>query len=169
MINNCTISIPHDSLFIRLVQFPPLKHIFPRKLKNMKNKTITVETQHQIKHNTAQELHQINKITTYNLKKKKKNTTATQIEIHRRSPPLPKTQQPTNRESLSPFTTATQANSDERERGRGEAHLVAMRERSGSPGSAVASGWHRWFRRYLTVAFSLLSTVCSATHRTSAE
>uniref|UniRef100_A0A2N9GWA3 MULE transposase domain-containing protein n=1 Tax=Fagus sylvatica TaxID=28930 RepID=A0A2N9GWA3_FAGSY len=42
-----------------------------------------------------------------------------------------------------------------RGRGRGEAHLVAMRERSGLPGSAVASGWHRWLRRYLTVAFTL--------------
>jgi hypothetical protein len=27
MMNNCTISIPHDSLFIRLVQFPPFQRL----------------------------------------------------------------------------------------------------------------------------------------------
>uniref|UniRef100_A0A2N9HNP1 Uncharacterized protein n=1 Tax=Fagus sylvatica TaxID=28930 RepID=A0A2N9HNP1_FAGSY len=54
---------------------------------------------------------------------KKKRAVRSSSSSYRRSPPLPKTQQPTNRESLSPFTTATQANSDERER-----------ERRGSPG-----------------------------------
>ena len=140
-----------------------LKHIFPRKLKNIKNKTITVETPHQIKHNTAQEQHQINKITTCNLKKKKKKT-ATQIKIHRRSPPLPKTQQPTNRESLSPFTTATQANNDERER-----------ERRGSPGCDEREIGVARLRRHLRVAslasplphgglYSLHCLLCHASH-----
>uniref|UniRef100_A0A2N9IW52 NADP-dependent oxidoreductase domain-containing protein n=1 Tax=Fagus sylvatica TaxID=28930 RepID=A0A2N9IW52_FAGSY len=53
----------------------------------------------------------------------KKRAVRSSSSSYRRSPSLPKTQQPTNRESLSPFTTATQANSDERER-----------ERRGSPG-----------------------------------
>jgi hypothetical protein len=144
----------------------PLKHIFPRKLKNIKNKTITVETPHQIKHNTAQEQQQINKITTCNLKKKKtqQQPKSRSTDVHHRYPKPNNLQiaNPSRRSLLQPKQTMM------RGRGRGEAHLVAMRERSGLPGSAVASGWHRWLRRYLTVAFTL-STVCSATRRTSAE
>jgi hypothetical protein len=69
--------------------------------------------------------------------KKKKKTQQPKIKIHQdlhcRSPPLSKIQQPSNRDSHSSFTTATQTNSDEGERG----------ERGLMHGFAVASGWPR--------------------------